>query len=129
VGVFFVPPVVSGGVVLLAVGAMELVYLCFGCCFFFCFEQIRFVLSHLWECLSFVFFRFSFELDLHSFAGDLTTRPPLCCSPSTSVPAVSSSDCVVPPCLERGLHAPKGLPRMGRVPFSGRLDCASGKVC
>jgi len=47
---FLFPLLVSDGVVvLLAVGAMELVYLCCGCCFFFCFEQIHFVLSRLRE--------------------------------------------------------------------------------
>jgi hypothetical protein len=48
--IFFVPRLVSGGVVvLLAVGAMELVYLCFGCCFFFCFEQIHFIFKSSME--------------------------------------------------------------------------------
>jgi hypothetical protein len=77
-------------------------------------------------------FRDSFELDLRGYAGDLATRSPLCCSPSTSVPAASTSGGVEPPRLECGLHAPgcglivwatRPFPT-GWVVFSGRIvDC------
>jgi len=103
-------------VVLLAVRAME-------CCLFvlWLFSFFFFVLTDSCRCKSYVgvtsfeFSGFLLSLDLHGYAGDLVTRPPLCCSLSASVPVDSSSGGVGHPRSERGLHA---LARVGNVHLS-----------
>jgi hypothetical protein len=71
----------------------------------------------------------SFELDLRGYARDLATRSPLCCSPSASVPAASTSGGVEPPCSECGLHAPRcGLNVWATRPFPAGWVVFSGRI-
>jgi len=101
------------------------------------FCQIHFILSRLWEWLSFVFLRPSFELNLLGYAGILATQAPRSCSSLASDPAASTTGSVEPPCSERGLHPSRvWLAHEGHAPlfqlaewyfWEGMLtDCSRG---